>query len=136
MKHYIYSLQKAQLLFALAFCIFLAMPCKMHAEEVEIPLIEVSGIGFIPGDDPLDGPEQSVPEPPQPTEFRASIDGSTLAITSGTHSARVIVRDNTGTSVLDRQFVGGTMEQLSTPGAYSLEIQSGTLTLVGMFEAQ
>ena len=112
------------------------MPCKIHAEEVEIPLIEVSGIGFIPGDDPLDGPEQSVPEPPQPTEFRASIAGSTLAITSGTHSARVIVRDNTGTSVLDRQFVGGTMEQLSTPGNYSLEINSGSLTLVGVFAAQ
>ena len=106
------------------------------ADEVEIELFEVSG--FLPGDNPLDGPDVGGGGnvPPQPNEFRATIAGSTLAITSGMHSARVIVRDNTGTSVLDRQFVGGTMEQLSTPGAYSLEIQSGTLTLVGMFDAQ
>ncbi len=92
------------------------------ADEVEIELFEVSG--FLPGDNPLDDPEHGGggTTPPQPNEFRATIAGSTLAITSGTHSARVIVRDNTGTSVLDRQFVGGTLEQLSTPGAYSLEI--------------
>ncbi len=104
------------------------------ADEVEIELMEISG--FLPGNNPLGNPMQEGDTPPHPNEFRATIAGSTLAITSGTHSARVIVRDNTGTSVLDRQFVGGTMEQLSTPGAYSLEIQSGTLTLVGLFDAQ
>lgn len=38
--------------------------------------------------------------------------------------------------VLDRQFVGGTVEQLPAAGNYSLEIQSGSLTLVGVFEAE
>ena len=121
----------------LCFSLFLLVIPAVHAsaaDEVEIVLMEV--FGFIPGDNPLGNPEQEGSEPPQPTDFRATISGSTLAITSGTHSARVIVRDNTGTSVLDRQFVGVTMEQLSTLGAYSLEIQSGTLTLVGLFDAQ
>jgi len=113
-----------------------AVQISALGDEVEIELFEVSG--FLPGDNPLDDPIHGGGDdtPPHPNDFRATIAGSTLAITSGTHSARVIVRDNTGTSVLDRQFVGGTMEQLSTPGAYSLEIQSGTLTLVGLFDAQ
>lgn len=102
-------------------------------DEVEIELFEVSG--FIPGDDPFSNPEQEGNVPPQPNDFRATITGGTLAITSGTHSAQVIVRNSSGAQVLNRQFVGGTMEQLSA-GSYSLEIQSGSLTLVGMFDAQ
>ena len=130
-------MKTSKLLWLFVSLFLLAVPvAQMSAfgDEVEIELFEVSG--FLPGNDPLGNPDQEGETPPQPTDFRATIAGSTLAITSGTHSARVIVRDNTGTSVLDRQFVGGTMEQLSTPGAYSLEIQSGTLTLVGMFDAQ
>ena len=102
-------------------------------DEVEIELLEVSG--FLPGDNPLDNPDQGGNVPPQPNEFRATINGQTLAVTSGTHSAQLIVRDNLGTTVLNRQFVGGTLEQLSA-GSYSLEIQSGSLILVGQFEAQ
>ena len=130
-------MKTSKLLWLFVSLFLLAVPvAQMSAfgDEVEIELFEVSG--FLPGNDPLGNPDQEGETPPQPTDFRATIAGSTLAITSGTHSARVIVRDNTGTSVLDRQFVGGTMEQLSTPGAYSLEIQSGTLTLVGLFDAQ
>lgn len=106
------------------------------ADEVEIELFEVSG--FLPGDNPLDDPIHGGggDTPPQPNEFRATITGHTLSITSGTYSAQVIVRDELGTPVLNRQFVGGTIEQLSTSGNYSLEINSGSLTLVGMFAAQ
>lgn len=106
------------------------------ADEVEIELFEVSG--FLPGDNPLDDPIHGGggDTPPQPNEFRATITGHTLSITSGTYSAQVIVRDELGTPVLNRQFVGGTIEQLSTSGNYSLEINSGSLTLLGVFEAQ
>ena len=106
------------------------------ADEVEIELFEMSG--FLPGDNPLDGPDVGGggKVPTQPTDFRATISGRTLSITSGTHSAQVIVRDELGTPVFNRQFVGGTIEQLSTSGNYSLEINSGSLTLVGVFAAQ
>ena len=103
-------------------------------EEVEIVLMEVSG--FLPGDNPLDNPEQEGNNPPHPLDFRATITGRTLEITSGTHDARVIVRNSSNMQVLDRQFVGGTVEQLPAAGNYSLEIQSGSLTLVGVFEAE
>ena len=103
-------------------------------EEVEIVLMEVSG--FLPGDNPLDNPEQEGNNPPHPLDFRATITGRILEITSGPHDARVIVRNSGNMQVLDRQFVGGTIEQLPAAGNYSLEIQSGSLTLVGVFEAE
>ncbi len=105
-------------------------------DEVEIELFEVSG--FLPGDNPLDDPIHGGggSTPPQPNDFRATIAGRTLAITSGVHSAQVIVRDGSGSAVLNTQFVGSTVEQLSNSGAYSLEIHSGSLTLVGAFVAQ
>ena len=104
--------------------------------EVEIVLMEVAG--FLPGDNPLDGPDVGGggDTPPRPTDFFASIDGSTLEITSGTNAAQFIVFDDLGTPVLNSQFVGGTIEQIPAPGSYSLEIQSGSLTLVGAFVAQ
>lgn len=103
-------------------------------DEVEIVLMEVSG--FLPGDNPLGSPDDQGIDPIQPNDFRATITGRTLAITSGVHSAQVIVRDGSGSTVLNTQFVGGTVEQLSNSGAYSLEIHSGSLTLVGAFVAQ
>ena len=71
-----------------------------------------------------------------PPHFRATITGRTLEITSGTLDARVIVRNSSNVQVLDRQFIGVTVEQLPLAGLYSLEIQSGSLTLVGAFEAE
>ena len=136
MRNFTLSIQATRLFFTLALGLFLSMPCTLYAEELEIQLVEVSTIGTLPGDNPLDNPEQSVPEPPRPNDFRATITGRTLEITSGTHDARVIVRNSSNVQVLDRQFVGGTVEQLPLAGLYSLEIQSGSLTLVGAFEAE
>ena len=113
-----------------------AAQLSAFADEVEIELFEVSG--FLPGANPLDDPIHGGggSTPPRPLDFRATITGRTLEITSGTHDARVIVRKGDGTQVLQRQFVGGTIEQLPATGNYSLEIQSGSRTLVGVFEAE
>ena len=129
---------KTKKLFWLLVSLFLlvvpAAQISASDEEVEIVLMEVSG--FLPGDNPLDNPEQEGNNPPHPLDFRATITGRTLEITSGTHDARVIVRNSSNVQILDRQFVGGTIEQLPAAGNYSLEIQSGSLTLVGVFDAQ
>ena len=113
-----------------------AAQLSAFADEVEIELFEVSG--FLPGDNPLDGPDVGGGGnvPTQPTDFRATITGRTLEITSGTLATRVLVRNSVGNTILDRQFVGGTIEQMPTSGNYSLEIQSGSLTLVGFFQAE
>ena len=115
----------------------LAVPAAQtfaSGNEVEIELFEVSG--FLPGDNPFGNPNQEGTEPPRPGDFSAAITGSTLTISSGTHSAQLIVFDELGEEVLTRQFVGGTIEQIPAPGNYSLEIQSGSLTLIGAFNAQ
>ena len=103
-------------------------------DEVEIVLMEVAG--FLIGDSPLGSPDQEGNTPPHPLDFRATIAGRTLTINSGTYDARVIVKDEFDMEVLDRQFVGGTIEQMPTAGNFSLEIQSGSLTLIGVFEAE
>ena len=103
-------------------------------DEVEIELMEVAG--FLPGDNPLDDPLIGGDTPPSPADFRATIAGSMLSVTADNGSlTRVIVRNSAGNIVLNRQFVGGTMEQLGTTGTHSIEIQNGGMTLVGMFSA-
>lgn len=100
-------------------------------DEVEIELLEVSG--FLPGDDPLGNPEQEGNDPPRPTDFRATIAGSNLTVTvTNTNPVQMTVRNSGGNTVVNRQFVGGAMEQLPA-GIYSLELNSGSLTLVGAF---
>ena len=103
-------------------------------DEVEIELMEVAG--FLPGDNPLDDPLLGGDTPTRPNEIRATIAGSMLSVTSdNSNLTRVIVRNSAGNIVLNRQFVGGTMEQLGTTGNHSIEIQNGGMTLVGMFSA-
>ena len=121
---------------ALALGLILAMPMFLTAdeEEVEIQLVEV--MGSLPGDDPFDGTGHIDPRPTQPTDFRATIAGRYLAVTSDNANAtQVIVRNASGNVVLNRQFVGFTAEQLSASGAHSIEIHNGGLTLVGNFQA-
>ncbi len=120
----------------LALGLILSMPMFLTAneEEVEIQLVEV--MGTLPGDDPFDGPGEIGTPPPQPTDFRATIAGRYLAVTSDNANAtQVIVRNASGNVVLNRQFVGFTAEQLGASGAHSIEIHNGGLTLVGNFQA-
>lgn len=102
-------------------------------DEVEIELVEVSG--FLPGDNPFGNPEQEGYDPTQPTDFHATIAGGNLAVTvANTNTVQMTVRNSSGNTVVNRQFVGGAMEQLPA-GTYSIELNSGSLTLVGAFVA-
>lgn len=102
-------------------------------DEVEIELIEISG--FIPGDLPSGNPHDYGTDPDQPNQFRATIAGSNLTVTvTNTNPVQMTVRNSGGNTVVNRQFVGGAMEQLPA-GTYSIELNSGSLTLVGAFVA-
>ena len=110
-----------------------AVQTSADDDEVEIELLEVSG--FLPGDNPLDGPSQGIPNPTDPTQFHATIAGGNLSvIVENTNSVQMTVRNANGNTVVNRQFVGGAMEQLPA-GTYSIELNSGSLTLVGAFVA-
>ena len=108
--------------FVLALSVLLTMPCWLHAEEVVIPLMEVTEMGLLPGDNPLDDPDHSPNNPPRPTNFRATIDGTTLVVTkqeSAIPSAQAIVANaSTGSIVVNQPFTTSITQQISTPGVY------------------
>lgn len=130
---------KNQLL-ALALGVLLTMPCALHAEEVEIQLIEVISMGIIPEDDPLDSPSQSPTDPPRPTDFRATIDGNSLSVTKLSQTIPVanalVVKVATGGIVLNRQFTSSVEEQITDNGMYVLRIETEAGALVGQFMVQ
>lgn len=117
-----------------------AMPILLRAEEMEIQLMEVVGMGVIEGDNPLDDPEQSVPTPPRPTNFRATINGNTLSIEkreAAIPSAQaIVVNAATGGVVVNAQFSNSVQEQISNSGTYVLRIETVGGALVGQFIVQ
>ena len=125
---------------ALALGVLLTMPCALHAEEVEIQLMEVIQMSPLPGDDPLDDPIQSGPDPTRPRDFRATINGNTLAIQkleSTIPSAQAtVVNASTGSIVVNQQFTTSYQGQISNAGVYVLHIQTEGGALVGQFVVQ
>ena len=125
---------------ALALGVLLAMPCMLRAEEVEIQLMEVIGMGTISGDDPLDDPIQSPGDPPRPGDFHAVHNGNTLSIikrNSTIPSAHAtVVKVSNGSIVLNQQFTESLSEQIPASGAYVLHIQTDGGALVGQFIIQ
>ena len=127
-------------LIALVLGALLTIPCVLHAEEVEIQLMEVIQMSPLPGDDPLDDPYQSPGDPPRPTDFRATINGNSLSITKrndGIPSAQAtVVNASTGSIVVNQQFTTSYQGQISNAGVYVLHIQTEGGALVGQFIVQ
>ena len=87
--------------------------------------------------DPYDGNGGIGINPTDPNQFRATITGRTLAVSvDNANNTQVIVRNASGSVVLNSQFYGFTAEQLSATGAHTIEIRNGGLTLVGSFTAR
>ena len=119
----------------------LAMPCILRAEEVEIQLVEVIQMTPLPGDDPLDGAEQSGTNPTRPNDFRATINGNTLSITNEEPASipsaqAIVVNASTGGIVVNEQFTTSLQEQISNAGVYVLHIETEGGALVGQFIVQ
>ena len=120
--------------------ILLALPCVLRAEEVEIQLMEVIQMTPLPGDDPLDDPEQSPGAPPRPTDFRATINGNTLSVSKENEdipsAQAIVVNAATGGIVVNQQFTNSLLEQISAQGVYALRIETAGGALVGQFVVQ
>ena len=127
-------------LFALVLGVLLTIPCVLHAEEVEIQLMEVVGMGTIQGDDPLDDPIQSPGEPPRPYDFRATITGNSLSVTNQSNSIpsaqAIVVNASNGGIVLNQQFTTSILHQVPNAGVYVLRIETAGGALVGQFVVQ
>ena len=127
-------------LLALALGVLLAMPCVLRAEEVEIQLMEVIRMQPLPGDDPLDDPDQYPDVPTRPRSFRATINGTTLSILKQDEAIpsaqATVVNASTGGIVVNQQFTSSLSEQISNAGMYVLHIQTAGGALVGQFMVQ
>ena len=125
---------------ALVLGALLTIPCVLRAEEVEIQLMEVIQMTPLPGDDPLDDPDQYPSDPPRPTSFRATINGNTLSIEkreAAIPSAQaIVVNAATGGIVVNEQFTNSIQEQISNSGTYVLRIETAGGALVGQFVVQ
>ncbi len=125
---------------ALVLGTLLTIPCALHAEEVEILLMEVVGMGTINGDNPLDSPDKEGETPTRPTDFHATINGNQLSIVkqeAAIQSAQAtVVKVSTGNMVLNRLFTHSLSEQITTTGIYALRISTATGDLVGQFIVQ
>jgi len=125
---------------SLALVALLTMPCALHAEAIEIQLMEVIQMGTLPGDNPLDGPDQSNPTPPRPGDFRATIDGNALSITKEDEAIpfaqAIVVKASTGSLVLNQQFTNSLQEEIANAGVYVLRIETAGGALVGQFIVQ
>ena len=126
--------------FTLVLSALFLMPCALRAEEVVIQLMEVVTMSPIPGDDPLDGPEQSGNNPTRPNDFRATVDGQFLRVTkqnANITSAQVaVVNASNGGLVLNQVMTESMEEIISNNGVYVLHIETEGGAIVGQFIVQ
>lgn len=127
-------------LLALVLGALLTIPTMLHAEEVEIQLMEVVTMSPLPGDNPLDDSEPVGETPTRPNDFRAVINGHALSINKlqqAIPSAQAtVVNAATGGIVLNQQFSESLNEQITNTGVYVLHIETAGGALVGQFVVQ
>lgn len=127
-------------LLALVLSAMLVLPCMVYAEEVEIQLTEVVEMTQLPGDNPLDDPDQYPDEPTRPRDFRATIDGTTLMVSKQEASIpsaqAIVVNGSTGSVVVNQPFTTSISRQIPNAGVYILRIQTTNGALVGQFLVQ
>ena len=125
---------------ALVLGVLFTIPCVLRAEEVEIQLMEVVGMGTIQGDDPLDGNNHMGDVPPRPTDFHATINGNSLSVTNQSNSIpsaqAIVVNASNGGIVLNQQFSTSVSHQIANTGVYVLRIETAGGALVGQFVVQ
>ena len=127
-------------IFTYVLCALLTLPSVLCAEEIEIQLTEVISMQPLPGDDPLDGPDETQIDPTRPTDFRATINGNSLSIIKQDEAIpsaqATVVNASTGGIVINQQFTTSLNEQIATTGVYVLHIETAGGALVGQFIVQ
>lgn len=111
----------------------------LNADETEneIQLFELTSSESNNGDSPLDSNIGQEENPSRPNDYRATITGRTLAVSSkNSNIATVIVRNSIGSIIVNQQFVGVSIEQIPSASDYSIEIQSDDLILIGEFSVE
>lgn len=125
--------------FNLICCILFATSIVVcsNNNDIEIPLYEIVDIENFFGDEPLDSSIHSDETPPRPNQFHATINNNVLCVSAeNLNTTTVVVKNQTGESILNQQFVGFTTELINSTGFHTIEIFNGNLKLVGYFLVQ
>ena len=127
-------------IFILTLAVLLLSPTILLAEEIEIQLTEVISMGIIPGNDPLDDPDQYPDTPPRPNDFRATINGNSLTILKQDEAIpsaqAVVVNAATGGVVVNEQFTNSLSRPIANAGVYVLRIATANGELTGQFRVE
>lgn len=127
-------------IFILTLAVLLLSPTILLAEEIEIQLTEVISMGIIPGNDPLDDPDQYPDTPPRPNDFRATINVNSLTILKQDEAIpsaqAVVVNASTGSVVVNEQFTNSLSRPIANAGVYVLRIETAGGALTGQFVVQ
>lgn len=88
---------------------------------------------------PLDDPEDDTNgRRPDPTQFRALIDGNYLFIDAYTDIPAYVevIDQETGEVVVEEEFLGETEATINQAGSYIVQIYSGNSVMTGEFEVE
>ncbi len=116
-----------------------AIPLRAQTSTFAVG-VRGGGMMWLPGDDPLDGPDQDPTIPPRPAGFHATINGHFLRITkqdTNIPSAQVsVVNASNGGLVLNQLMTDSMEETISSNGVYVLHIETDGGAFIGQFIVQ
>ena len=101
---------------------------------VDIQLVEIIGFESFFEESPMGNPNQGETIPPRPTDFRATINGTYLSVSSEAQTtSTLIVRRAADNAIVSQQQFSTDAASFLPEGEYTLEINCLGLTLVGAF---
>lgn len=113
------------------------LSCAVYGATTEIQLFEVVEVETFIEDEPFGNPGEDTNNPPRPNQFHATINNNVLCVSAeNLNTTTVVVKNQTGESILNQQFVGFTTELINSTGFHTIEIFNGNLKLVGYFLVQ
>ena len=121
-------------LFMLALFVLGMCNVSTFGMEKEIVLTELYSI--MPFDDPE---RETVGERPDPTQIRATIDGTRMRVNARTGGAPVyveVINQSTGEVVVEEEFVEETEAIIPQTGSYFIQVYTGNSVVGGEFEVE
>ena len=120
-------------LFILALFILGMCNAPVFGMEQEIVLTELYSI--MPFDDPE---RETVGERPDPTQIRATIDGTRMRVNAriGAPVYVEVINQSTGEVVVEEEFVEETEAIIPQAGSYFIQIYTGNCVVGGEFEVE
>ena len=120
-------------LFILALFVLGMCNAPVFGMEQEIVLTELYSI--VPLDDPDD---DGAGGRPNPTQFRAFINGNSLSVGAHTEVPAYVevIDQETGEVVVEEEFVDETEATIDQTGSYIVQIYSGNTVMTGEFEVE